>query len=68
MILTIYDIKGVEVKRYIHGLLPAGTHSVQWNGRNKVGNLVASGLYFYRLETKSKDKTFVDVKKMIFMK
>jgi hypothetical protein len=66
--LRIYDLKGYEVKIYYQGILSAGTHSVQWNGRNKFGNQVASGVYFYRLEAKTNEKTIVDVKKMIFMK
>jgi ELWxxDGT repeat protein len=66
--LIIYDLKGSEVKRYVQGRLPAGTHSVKWEGRNESGILVASGIYFYRIEAETKEKTFVNVKKMIFMK
>jgi len=66
--LKIYDLKGNEVRRYNQGMLTAGTHLVQWNGRNGKGNLVASGLYFYRIEAKTEEKLFVDVKRMIYMK
>jgi hypothetical protein len=68
VILVIYDLKGTEVIRYVQGMQTAGKHSVLWNGQNDLGNIVASGMYFYRIEAKTKEKTFVDVKKMIFMK
>jgi hypothetical protein len=65
--LSLYDIKGNLIKRYVQGILNPGTHSVQWNGRNESGNRVASGIYFYRIEVKTEEKTFMDVKKMILL-
>jgi hypothetical protein len=68
VILSIYDIKGNVIIEYVQGILSAGKHSILWNGKNESGDHVASGMYFYRIEAKTKDKTFIDVKKMIFMK
>jgi hypothetical protein len=68
VIISIYDIKGNVIKRHVQGMLSDGAYSVQWNGRNELGNSVASGIYFYRIEAITKNKTFVDVKKMILMK
>jgi len=68
VISTVYNLKGSEVRRYSQGFLSAGNYSIQWDGRNESGNLVASGTYFYRVEVKTKGITFVDIKKMSFMK
>ncbi|HMB89206.1 MAG TPA: T9SS type A sorting domain-containing protein, partial [Rhodothermales bacterium] len=44
--IRVYDVQGRLVATVAEGLYPAGTHQVQWNA----GSL-ASGIYFYRLET-----------------
>jgi hypothetical protein len=69
--LTIYDLRGNEVKILVNGAMPAGYHSIMWDSRNNTGQLVSSGVYFYKIEVKSSDtanRAFFDVKKMIFMK
>ena len=50
--LTIYDVKGVVVRRLALGHRPPGFYqsrgrAVHWDGRNTFGEKVASGLYFY---------------------
>ena len=52
--ITIYDTKGVVVRRFELGHQPAGIYQDQsraayWNGRNATGESVASGVYFYQL-------------------
>ena len=52
--LTIYDINGQLVRRLAVGHQAAGMYqsrsrAAYWDGRNQVGELVASGLYFYTL-------------------
>jgi hypothetical protein len=49
--LTIYDALGRTVKQLASGILEAGQHTVVWNGSNAQGQMVSSGVYFYRLET-----------------
>ena len=48
--LAIYDMLGQEVASLASGLCEAGSHRAVWNGTDVLGNLVASGLYFIRLE------------------
>lgn len=48
--LTIYDVSGRLVKS-LGGAGTTGTNLVSWNGTNKVGEHVSSGVYYYRLET-----------------
>ncbi|MBN2829357.1 MAG: T9SS type A sorting domain-containing protein [Candidatus Cloacimonetes bacterium] len=60
--LTIFNIKGQVVKEYPE--FDSGKHSVIWNGADKQGKGLASGVYFYRFKTQSLNA----VKKMIMMK
>jgi flagellar hook assembly protein FlgD len=48
----------------------AGFKSIEWNSTNDAGNMVASGVYFYRITATSvtEAKTFVDTKKMMLVK
>jgi glucose/arabinose dehydrogenase len=63
--LAVYDLLGRHVRTLVNGVVPAGTHSVRWDGRDSQGKPVGSGVYFYRLETGS---NFIAVRKMIFMR
>ena len=60
--VTIYDILGREVRKFNVGLQSVGLHNVLWDGLNNFGQLVTSGIYFYRLQAGGEAK----VKKMIF--
>ena len=62
--LMIYNIKGQKIKTLVNELLPAGEHSIVWNGDDELGEPVSSGIYFYKLKT---DK-FSRTKKMILLK
>ena len=52
--ITIYDSDGGLVRRLALGYQAAGYYAdrgraAYWNGRNESGEIVASGVYFYRL-------------------
>jgi flagellar hook assembly protein FlgD len=47
--LQIYDLLGNEVKTLVNEHRNAGRYEVIWNGRNRAGELVAAGIYLYRL-------------------
>ena len=49
--LTVYNLLGQQVSTLVSSVKPAGKHSVIWNGRDRKGKQIASGVYFYRLET-----------------
>jgi hypothetical protein len=51
--LDVYDILGRHVTTLAGGTEEAGVHSVNWNGTDRAGSPVASGVYFARLETGS---------------
>ena len=58
--LKIHDVSGRSVKTLINGVHPAGSYSVEWTAEDEVGNKVAPGIYFARIETGG----FTDTKKM----
>ncbi len=49
--LTIHDASGRLVKTLVDEVLTAGTHRVRWNGKDRSGQSVASGVYLYRVES-----------------
>ncbi|MDD5363304.1 MAG: Omp28-related outer membrane protein [Ignavibacteria bacterium] len=57
--LKIYDALGKEIENYYDGFMDAGTYNVTFDGSK-----LASGIYFYKLQTKD----FSDIKKMMIVK
>ena len=56
--LTIHSVNGTLVRTLSLGHQPAGiyqtrTRAAYWDGKNQVGESVASGIYFYTLSTES---------------
>ena len=54
VIVRIYDMRGVAVRELVLGHQAAGVYqsrgrAAYWDGRNQIGEKVASGLYFYTL-------------------
>ncbi|MDZ4122521.1 MAG: M14 family zinc carboxypeptidase, partial [Candidatus Cloacimonadaceae bacterium] len=47
--LAVYNTKGQLVNTLSDALLPAGRHSLSWNGTDTNGKPLGSGVYFYRL-------------------
>jgi len=61
--ILLYDINGREVKTLVNETKTAGYHSVQFNASD-----LSSGIYFYRIITKSASNDFVMTKKMMLLK
>ncbi len=49
--LRIFDVEGRLVRTLADEVRPAGQNSFFWSGDNDRGSQVASGVYFYRLDT-----------------
>ena len=47
--LEIFNLAGQVVRTLARGRLSPGSYTLTWNGRDRRGEAVASGLYFYRL-------------------
>jgi len=48
--LAVFDLIGREVRELVAGTLAAGNHQAVWNGKNREGMALSSGVYFLRLQ------------------
>jgi hypothetical protein len=62
--INVYNTKGQLVTTLVDEFLPAGSHTFNWSGQDSRGAGVASGVYFYRLETDDRSVT----KRMLLLK
>ncbi|HTR80397.1 MAG TPA: T9SS type A sorting domain-containing protein [Bacteroidota bacterium] len=62
--LLLYNVLGQRVKTLVDEKQLSGEHIAVWDGTDRLGQKVASGVYFYRLEA----GPFVSTKKMILIK
>lgn len=63
--IRIYAVSGQLVRTLVDRQDGAGMHAVRWDGRDDSGNKLASGVYFYRLQTSS---GITDSKKLLMLK
>ena len=61
--LTVYDILGREVQVLANTSQSAGTYFLTWDGRDTNGKRVASGIYFYQMET----EFGIETRRMVYM-
>ena len=52
--LSIFDMKGRNIRRMNLGVLGIGLHKVLWDGKNNFGNELSSGIYMAVLEVGGK--------------
>ncbi len=52
--LHVFDVAGRLVRTLVDANVPAGRHTVRWDGRDEQGRQVASGRYYYRLRVGAK--------------
>ena len=60
----IFDLLGKEVVTLVNKRQEAGSYSVIWDGRDKSGHLVASGIYLYQLKTDE----YMATRKLLFIR
>lgn len=48
--ITIYDILGNSVRTLFNGVSQSGKNKIDWNGKDNNGNVVGSGIYFYKIK------------------
>ena len=51
VMIRILDLSGRQVRLLLDEAIREGDHSVQWDGRDDLGNLTPAGLYVYQLQT-----------------
>ena len=67
--ISIYDLRGALVRQFNLGYQKAGyytnrTKAAHWDGRNEIGESVASGIYFYTLTTDD----YTGTRRMVILK
>jgi hypothetical protein len=62
--LRVYDVNGRMVRKLVEDVLPAGEHTVVFDGRNGGGQALASGVYFLWMETPD----FAQVRQLTLLK
>ncbi len=62
--MVVFDALGRKIRTLAHRTYTAGTHRVEWNGRDVFGNPVSSGVYFYRMKAEKR----VWMKKMLLLR
>jgi predicted outer membrane repeat protein len=50
VMLGVYDAAGRLVRTLAAGVQAPGSHTVSWNGTDRIGRALAGGVYFYRLD------------------
>ncbi len=48
--IQVFDVEGRLVRSLVNQEMPAGDHSIQWDGRSDLGDRVGMGVYLYRFQ------------------
>lgn len=62
--LTVYDLLGREVKTVVNGIQSPGFHRVTWDGRDRFGQQVGTGVYIYQIRAGD----FLITKKLLLLR
>jgi len=63
--LKIFNILGQEVRTLVNKQQPAGTYSVQWDGKDNLGRQASSGIYIFQINA---GDAFKISKRMLLLK
>ncbi|MEL6821291.1 MAG: CotH kinase family protein [Calditrichota bacterium] len=66
--LSIFDLNGQKVATLKNGFLNEGRYISEWNGINKQGVAVSSGVYLYRLTVEQNGQRFHQSRKLLYLK
>jgi flagellar hook assembly protein FlgD len=62
--IDVVDVSGRVVRRVVEGTVVAGSHSVLFDGRDRMGRTLPSGIYFVRFESEGRE----EVRQVSFLK
>jgi flagellar hook assembly protein FlgD len=62
--IMVYDIVGHEIRTLVNDQQNAGFNSIVWNGKDRFGRTVGTGVYFCRISSEG----FIKTRKMILLK
>ena len=63
IILRVINISGQHIQTLVDEVKSTGSYEVIWDGKDNKGNSVASGVYFFRIESKG----LVQTRKMLLL-
>ena len=63
--LAIYNLLGQQVRTLVNQNQISGSHTVVWDGRDDAGEVVTSGMYFYKLKVGG---AFIATRKMVLLR
>ncbi len=70
--LKVYNVLGEEVATLVDGLQVAGYRSYEWNAKDKNGNPLSSGIYFYKMTAGNSSnnftQTYSDTRKLMLLR
>jgi len=69
--IAIYNVLGQKVRTLVNEIQNAGPQLQVWNSKNDAGNSVASGVYFYRIQShglSGSSAAFTATKKMVLLR
>lgn len=66
--LKIFNLLGQEVRTMVDSYQSPGGYTINWDGRDKWGWPVPSGIYLYCLEARGSKQKFSKIKKLIVMR
>jgi hypothetical protein len=68
--LRIFNGTGQLVRTLMNHEMAQGRHELVWDGRNQIGETVATGIYLYRLTVQDQTgaTTFSETRRMSFVK
>ena len=62
--IEVYNILGQEVATLVSGRTRPGVYSILWNSKDRLGNLLPSGVYFYRMISDS----YIETRKLVILR
>ena len=62
--IEIFDVTGGYITTLYKGFADPGVHKLTWNGINDKGQIISSGVYFYKMTADN----FVQTRKLLFAK
>jgi hypothetical protein len=65
--VAVFDLQGRQVAELLAEKQDIGDHWVRWNGLSGTGESLASGVYVYRIEARTREKASVFSKKIIML-
>jgi flagellar hook assembly protein FlgD len=62
--IALYDVLGSVIRVLKNEEQEPGHYALQWDGKDKLGNSVPSGIYFYRMQTEE----FTQTRKLLLIR